>query len=243
MTILIVNSATWGDEHAGIEYPKDVGQWFVEGIDARDRDFVTWEVQKQEAPPEIVPAAVYLSGSSASVYDDLPWISRLSDEVKRWRDAEVPVLGVCFGHQIIAHALGGAVEKNPRGWEVGVHEVELTPEGEADPLFEGLPSRFPVMQSHQDAVVALPKGAIRLAGNELASCQAFSLGDRIRTVQFHPEYTPGHIRFLLTPRRDRLAAAGVDVDAMFEGIRDTVHSRSLLRRFLDRFVDPSSVSG
>lgn len=240
MTILIVNSATWGDDHARIDYPKDVGQWFIDGIDVRERNFVKWEVQKEDLPPEPAPTAVYLSGSSASVYDDAPWITRLSEQVKRWRDAGIPILGVCFGHQIIAHALGGAVEKNPGGWEVGVHEVELTAEGAADPLFEGLPSRFPVMQSHQDVVVELPEGATRLAGNPLSRHQAFSLGDRIRTVQFHPEYTPEHIRFLLTPRREKLAAAGVDVEAMFEGIRETDHSRSLLRRFLERFVDPLS---
>lgn len=242
MTILIVNSATWGKDHAQLDYPKDVGQWFVDGIGAHGREFVKWEIQVEDEPPAVNPSAVYLTGSSASVYDDTPWIARLADAVKRWRDAEVPMLGVCFGHQIIAQALGGAVEKNPRGWEVGTHEVELTDQGARDPLFQGMPQRFPVMQSHQDIVVEMPGGATLLAGNALAECQAFSLGDRIRTVQFHPEYTPEHIRFLLSPRREKLAGEGVDVDTMFERIRETPHSRSLLQRFLDRFVDSPQVS-
>lgn len=243
MTILIVNAAEWGEAHARQDYPKDVGQWFADGLGQVDRDLAVWEVQKQDAPPDVIPSAIYLSGSSVSVYDDLPWIGRLSDAVKRWRDQDIPMLGVCFGHQIIADALGGRVEKHPGGWEVGVAEVELTEAGAADPLFEGLPRRFPVMQSHQDVVVELPEGAVGLAANPHAAYQAFALGDRIRTVQFHPEYTPDHIRFLLTPRREMLSAAGVDFQAMLEGIRETPQSRSLLRRFLARFADSPSKCG
>ncbi len=240
MTILIVNAAEWGDSHACLDYPKDVGQWFIDGVGEADRDFVIWEVQKQDSPPVASPSAVYLSGSSASVYDDHPWIGRLGDAVKRWRDQDIPMLGVCFGHQIIAEALGGRVEKNPRGWEVGVEEVELTEAGLADPLFEGLPRRFPVMQSHQDIVVEIPEGAVGLAGNPHSAYQSFSLGERIRTVQFHPEYTPEHIRFLLTPRREMLSLAGVDFQAMLDGIRETPHSRTLLRRFLTHFAPSPS---
>jgi GMP synthase (glutamine-hydrolysing) len=240
MTVLIVNATEWGEEHAGQDYPKDVGEWFVDGIGDPRRDFTVWRVQREEAPAVTRPEAVYIGGSAASVYDPLEWIGRLSEAVRKWREQEVPVLGVCFGHQIVAHALGGRVEKNPMGWEVGSQEVELTDEGACDPLFRELPRRFPAMQSHQDIVVSLPPGARVLARNAMSEYQAFALGDRIRTVQFHPEYTAEHLRFLLTPRRERLTASGVDMDAVLGDLCPTPESRGLLKRFLDAFVNPQA---
>jgi GMP synthase (glutamine-hydrolysing) len=236
MTLLIVNSAEWGEDHARADYPKDVGQWFVAGIGQPARECAVWRVQIEAEPPVTDPAAVYLSGSSASAYETDEWIGRLSGAIQRWAEREIPMLGVCFGHQIVAGALGGKVVRNPKGWEVGVQDVDLTEEGMLDPLFRGFPRRFPVMQSHQDVVTKLPAGARVLAGNEMSAYQSFALGDRIRTVQFHPEYTPEHLRFLLTPRRQGLEATGVDMDATLGGIRATPESGTILRRFLDEFV-------
>lgn len=236
MTLLIVNSAEWGEDHARADYPKDVGQWFVSGIGEPARECAVWRVQLQAGPPVSEPAAVYLSGSSASAYETDEWIGRLGQAIRGWAEREVPILGVCFGHQMIAEALGGKVERNPKGWEVGVQEVELTEEGMHDALFRGFPRRFPVMQSHQDIVTRLPPGARMLAGNAMSTFQSFALGDRIRTVQFHPEYTPEHLRFLLTPRREKLAATGVDMAATLDGIRPTPESGTILKRFLDEFV-------
>lgn len=240
MTILIVNGAEWGRDHEGLDYPKDVGRWFVDAIGEPGRDCAVWRIQKELEPPVDAPEAVFLSGSSSSVYDGDAWIGRYSEAIRRWWDRDVPMLGVCFGHQMIAHALGGRVEKNPKGWEVGTQEVELTDAGAADPLFHGFPRRFAVMESHQDIVVDPPAGAVVLAGNAKAANQSFALGDTIRTVQFHPEYTPEHLRFLLTPRRERLAATGVDVDATLEGIRPTPQSAAILRQFLHEFVKPGA---
>lgn len=243
MTVLIVNSAEWGEDHARSNYPKDVGQWFVDGIGNPGHAYSIWRAQIEERPPVSDPEAVYLSGSSASVYDSDPWIARLSDAVRDWRERNVPILGVCFGHQLLAQALGGRVEKNPKGWEVGVTEVELTPEGRKDPLFESFPERFPVMQSHQDVVVTMPPGARLLARNEVSACQSFALGDRIHTVQFHPEYTPEHLRFLLVPRQEKLSASGLDMHTAMAAIRPTPESRSILKRFLQHFVESGVASG
>jgi GMP synthase (glutamine-hydrolysing) len=238
MTILIVNAAEWGREHERLEYPKDVGRWFVDGIGEPGRDYAVWRVQRQTVSPVSDPEAVYIGGSAASVYDGHAWIDLLMEAVRGWREREIPMLGVCFGHQIMAEALGGRVERNPKGWELGVREVELTERGAADPLFRGLPRRFPVMQSHQDVVVELPPGAEPLAKNDVTDCQAFALGERIRTVQFHPEYTPDHLRFLLSPRRQKFSAQGIDMEEVLGGIRPTPESRTLLKRFLEEFVMP-----
>jgi GMP synthase (glutamine-hydrolysing) len=242
MTILIANATEWGAEHEHLDFPKDVGRWFIEGIGEPGRDFAVWRVQREEDPPVSHPEAVYIGGSAASVYEPLRWIERLSDAVRQWHERETPMLGVCFGHQILAHTLGGRVEKNPKGWELGVQEVELSQAGAADPLFHGLPRRFRAMQSHQDVVVELPPGGEILARSESVACQAFRLGGHIRTVQFHPEYTVEQLRFLLTPRRERLAASGMNMDAILSGIQPTPESRSLLKRFLEVFASPEAGS-
>src|SRR5512133_2743308 len=113
------------------------------------------------------PAAfegILVTGSVKSVTSREPWM----DALGRWlvRAAETtPVLGVCFGHQLLAAALGRSVERHPGGPEAGTTEIVLTRAGRGDPLFADLPARLPVQQSHEDHVPAAPPGAVVLASN------------------------------------------------------------------------------
>ncbi|MCP4708213.1 MAG: type 1 glutamine amidotransferase, partial [Planctomycetes bacterium] len=170
---------------------------------------------------------IVISGSISSAYDTQEWIERLSGKIKVWADNKAPLLGICFGHQIIAQALGGVVKKNPQGWEVGVNPLELTDAGQNDPIFAGLISPFKVMQTHQDIVANLPPGAECLASSAKCAIQALRIGDLIRTVQFHPEYTFDHISFILEPRRERLTADGVDVDATINDLEPLPEMRTI----------------
>lgn len=241
--MLIVNTYEWGPERPDDGFPRDIGQWIANAYDRAAPNLAFWRAQR-EAPPERTDYdAIVISGSASSVYDKEPWIEGLAEQTRRWADADVPILGICFGHQVVAHALGGRVEKNPKGWEVGTHQVSLTPEGERDPLFEGLSSPLTVMESHQDIVVEPPPGSVCLAGNEKSEFQALAIGDRIRTVQFHPEYTAEQIRYLIAPRRERLTKAGVDFDKEFDSIRETPESRSLLDRFAEAFARDRTRTG
>jgi GMP synthase (glutamine-hydrolysing) len=125
-------------------------------------------------------------------------------ELGRWaRDAAAagqPVLGVCFGHQLVGEALGGRAGRNPTGRETGTTEVHLTPEGRADPLFAGLPPVLAVQQTHSDALVVAPPDAVCLAGNASTPWQALAWGPMLRTVQFHPEMGAEALRELLAAR-------------------------------------------
>ena len=98
------------------------------------------------------------------------------------------ILGVCFGHQLLAQVLGGRVTRNPAGWELGEVRAKLTGEGRADPLMSGMPQTFSAYSSHGDAVNALPQGALMLAENS-AGVQAFRVGKKCYGVQFHPEFS------------------------------------------------------
>ncbi|GEJ59368.1 glutamine amidotransferase [Anaeromyxobacter diazotrophicus] len=177
---------------------------------------------------------VLVTGSLASVTDPAPWM----DEAGAWLvDAAraIPVLGVCFGHQLLARALGGRVELNPRGREAGTVEVQLTAAGARDPLFAGLPARLLAQETHEDHVAELPPGATLLAGNARTPVQAFGVGERLRCVQFHPEFDQARSRHLAELRRAAgEAAAWGDVDPA--AVRETPEATAVLGRWLDHFV-------
>ncbi|BDG03951.1 glutamine amidotransferase-related protein [Anaeromyxobacter oryzae] len=171
---------------------------------------------------------VVVTGSLASVTRPEPWMDALGGWLLAAAE-QIPVLGVCFGHQLLGHALGVRVERNPRGPEAGTREVTLTRAGRADPLFQGLPERLAVQQSHSDHVPALPPGAVLLAGNGHAPVQAFGHGPRIRAVQFHPEFDAARTRALCESERELLDAArpGLAVEAL-SSIRETPEAARIL---------------
>jgi GMP synthase (glutamine-hydrolysing) len=179
---------------------------------------------------------VVVTGSYASVTERAPWMRALGAALLE-AAARVPVLGVCFGHQLLADALGGAVERNPRGPEVGTREVELTAAGLADPLFEGLPPRLAVLQEHEDHVPAPPPGAILLATSAHAPVQSLAHGPRLRTVQFHPEFTAARVRAMCDEERAWVDRGGAGLyHEVMAGLRDTPVAAGLLQRWVERFV-------
>ncbi|GAA0264439.1 type 1 glutamine amidotransferase [Halobacterium noricense] len=125
---------------------------------------------------------VVVTGSRSSVYWDEDWIDPLVAYVADCHDAGVPVLGVCFGHQVVAAALGGRVDDMGE-YEIGYRRVERVAD---DPLFDGIDETFTAFTTHSDAVVDLPPGAQLLAENDYG-VHAFRLGESVG-VQFHPEY-------------------------------------------------------
>lgn len=126
--------------------------------------------------------ALIVSGSQSSVYDDRPWIAHVEQYVRRALAAHAPVLGVCWGHQLLAQALGGTVHSQSR-YELGYVTVEQIAD---DPIWKDVPHSFTVFATHSDAVTRLPENATLLARNN-AGAQAFRHGSAVG-VQFHPEY-------------------------------------------------------
>jgi GMP synthase (glutamine-hydrolysing) len=181
----------------------DFHDWFAARVGwPLDRFHVVEAVEPDLPDPRGVDG-VLVSGSAASVHDHEPWSVRAGEWLAAAADAGVPILGVCYGHQLLGDTLGGRSERNPNGREIGVVEVTRFAD---DPLFEGLPPAFPAIATHRDAVTVAPPGARVLAGNANTPIQAMALGPNVRTVQFHPEFDADVIRHYLRSRADAVDA-------------------------------------
>ena len=128
-----------------------------------------------------------ITGSAKSAYADIDWIIELEILIKRAYEVQKPILGICFGHQLIAQALGGIVEKNNKGWELGSSTININDRGLISPIFKNILSDDFFYMSHEDVVSKLPPGAIELASNNKGN-QSYSIGNFIYGVQFHPEF-------------------------------------------------------
>ncbi|QDE92229.1 GMP synthase [Myxococcus xanthus] len=188
--------------------------------------------------------AVMMTGSPLSVTALEPWMKRAADFMVEAGERGTPVLGVCFGQQLLAHAYGGRVSRNPQGRETGSVEVTLTEAGKQDPLFDGVPERFIAQATHEDIVSHIPDGALVLAGNANTAAQALAFRPTVRGVQFHPEAGVDALRAVIEARREDLerdsvaqgAAPGEYVHQLLAGLTPSPAGRRILLNFLERFT-------
>ena len=174
-------------------------------------------------------AAFVITGSPANVPDREPWMLRTEAWLRDVVGAGTPTLGICFGHQLLAQALGGEVQRNPRGREIGTIAIERTGD---DPLFSALEPRFVANATHVDSVVRLPAGATALARSSLDPHQAIRFAPACYGVQFHPEIDAEVMRAYIEARREILVAEGIDADELSAAVSDGEPGRRTIRNFL-----------
>ncbi|MBE7557467.1 gamma-glutamyl-gamma-aminobutyrate hydrolase family protein [bacterium] len=233
MRVLIVNCVDYTRHNYPESHP---GNWFARAAGGDPSRFTVWHAALEAHPPAGTYRGVIISGSPASAYDPEPWIARLADFIRQVVEKDAPLLGVCFGHQLIAQTLGGRVERNPRGRELGTLPVFLNEAGRADPLFAGMPAKFPCYHGHRDHVAAAPPGAECLAASALTPIQAFRLGRRIRAIQFHPEFTNDIVTFILQRDRQALEKEDISDRQVLAGLCDSPVARRILSNFESRFL-------
>ncbi len=192
------------------------------------REATTYEVRAGELPPDVGDHSAYLiTGSSAGVYEDLPWIGPLMTFLRAAK-GKATLVGICFGHQVMAQAFGGHVEKSPRGWGVGLHAYPIV-------RHEAWMDDVPLVAapaSHQDQVVQPPPGAELIASSLFTPYAGFSWKDgKAISFQFHPEMSPGFAAALYGSRRDRIP--GVDAAiASLDAPNDSERIGAWINRFL-----------
>ncbi len=177
-------------------------------------------------------AGFILTGSSSSVTERAPWMLRVEAFVRELHAASVPLLGICFGHQLVAQALGGNVARNPRGREIGTVAVTSIATGVQDPLLRGIPDAFAVNATHVDTVATLPVGAKVLARTDLEPHAIFAVGDFTKCVQFHPEIDGDAMRGYIDARAELMQAEGLDVAAIRARAENAPHGAETLRNFV-----------
>lgn len=205
------------------EYP----EMFADLLRSQDPEleFVTYEVQRGHYPADIDEVDAYLiTGSKTGVYEDKPWIPPLMGFVQKLHDQKKPTIGICFGHQLIAHALGGKTRKSDKGWGVGVHSYEMqeTPTWMSEPL-----ETFSLLVSHQDQVEELPPGAKVLASSDFCPMAMVQVDDHMLTFQAHPEFTKPYSNNLMELRRE---AFGEDVVAKGQAsLQNDIHESTVAK--------------
>jgi GMP synthase-like glutamine amidotransferase len=171
----------------------------------------TFDVQKGELPQPAAHGAYLLTGSPAGVYDPLPWIAPLMDFIRSADGAKM--IGVCFGHQVMAQALGGEVIKSPKGWGAGLHRYTVV---HSEPWIASN-GTIAIPASHQDQVVVQPPNTEVVAASEFTPFASLAWQDRPAiSFQFHPEFSVGYAKALIEKRYDRVndpAAALASLDA------------------------------
>lgn len=162
--------------------------------------FETVRLLDGEAPPD--PAtleAALITGSPAGVYDQTPWMDPLREFVRRAHAAKTPLVGVCFGHQVMADALGGDVRKSEKGWGVGRHTYEVL---DKRSWMTDAPVAFSLAASHQDQVITPPAGAVTLARSAHTDHAMLHWSDApMISLQGHPEFADDFSAALYGARR------------------------------------------
>lgn len=223
-----------GSTHAHIrERLGDFEDWIASGLrQGGDATVLTHDAMAGGALPAASSlAGVVITGSHAMVSEREPWSEALLPWLRDAVAGGLPVLGICYGHQLLAHALGGEVAHHPQGVEIGTVQVTRRQESDEDPLLGGLPTTFAAQAVHWQSVRKLPPGARWLASSAHEAHHAFRVGERAWGVQFHPEFSDEALRAYLGGMDELLGAQGRDAPAIRAGLQPTPEAASVLPRF------------
>jgi GMP synthase-like glutamine amidotransferase len=194
-----------------------------------------FDVCNGEFPPSLDACDAYLAtGSRFSAYDDVDWIHELKDFLRRIHEAKRPFVGVCFGHQLMAEALGGKVSRAETGWGVGVHNVDVIGREPPELWMRPEQSGCALQYMHRDQVERLPEDGVVIGRSDHCPVAIFRAGDSMLGIQAHPEFPKAYSKALLLDRveligEERVKAALASLDQLTD--------ESVVARWIVEFLE------
>lgn len=229
--ILLIQAGTPPDELR--DEHGDLPLWFSRAMALAPDAIQVVKVFSGETLPDPDPNRIaVITGSWDMVTDKLEWSDYTAKWIRSAIEAGMPLFGVCYGHQLMAHAMGGTVDYHPQGREMGCLEITLTEEGTNDPLTRGFPEGFRAHLTHLQTVTKLPPGAQSLASSTHDKNQIIRYTAKAVSTQFHPEFTPDIAASLIHLRSETLLNEGFEPDAMRNALTDATDARKLLKMFI-----------
>lgn len=216
----------------------DFEDWIINGMGIERRNFSIIDVSAGESLPDRFEySGIIIPGSHAMVTERLAWSERTAAWIPRAIEQRIPMLGICYGHQLIAHALGGTVDYNPNGLEFGTAKIHFTKAAQNDPLFSVLPEEISFQVSHSQSVISLPNVAKLLAFNEMEPHHAFRYSNHVWGIQFHPEFDADITRRYIRLLSEKLEAKGLDPEELSRRCFDTPFGSAFLKRFAEIILE------
>jgi GMP synthase (glutamine-hydrolysing) len=210
----------------------DFEDWIIAGMEIDRKDTTVINVTNHPSFPDYHDiTGIVITGSHAMVTEHHAWSECTAIWLRTVVNRRIPVLGICYGHQLLAHAFGGTAGNNPNGREFGTVKVHLNAAAKKDPLLGILPVMIEVHVSHTQSVLRLPSDAQVLASSETDEHQAFVFGNCVWGVQFHPEFDAEILREYIKTNQQVLQEQGSDPELLLQNCQDTPYGSLLLQRF------------
>lgn len=233
--ILLVQTGTPPDSIKAVH--GDLPVWFGHALDMGEEAFQVVKVYLGEPLPAPDPDRVaIITGSWDMVTDKLPWSEYTAQWIRDAVDQGMPLFGVCYGHQLMAHALGGRVDYHPQGREMGCLDIRVTTQGHTDPFTAALSQGFQAYLTHFQTVIQPPTGAQVLASSAHDKHQIIRYGKQAISTQFHPEITAEIATSLIDLAHQKLLDEGRDPQEMQRLLRPAPESQALLQAFVHHYI-------
>ena len=212
----------------------DFEDWIIEKLEKKDLNISTIDVQKnQTLPKPDKNDAIIITGSHSMVTDEESWSIELENWLPKIIEEEIPLLAICYGHQLLAKCLGGVSGYHKNGIEIGTVDIFLEDFAKDDELFSNLPNSFKAHTVHSQTVLELPKNATRLAFNNHDINHAYRVGSKAWGVQFHPEFDVDAMNLYINEVSKK---KNLDASKLINQSEDTVIATSLIKEFERLFL-------